>query len=343
MVRRLTDRARLIGGYVRRQKRNNPGPSALMVETTVRCNLLCPMCPRTGAGYPNEDMPDDLLWALLEEFARLGGDHIYLYGLGEPLMDARIFELLARCRDLGVGTVLSTNGTFLNERRRSALLESGCDHLLVGLDGASAETYGYYRKGGKYDRVVDNLRDLGREKVEGGYEMTIVVQFIRMKRNAHEVQAFTDLWHGAPGIDLARIKSEDIGLEEHRTYEVDGHLRANPCHFLWRGPMLVRWNGDVFACYHHAEHGTPVGNLAESSVAQLWDSEKMVALRTIHGEGKPADDACCATCPAPRPRLPLVLGAMALSGTTVRKLVPVAERLALTFPSLVSEKRESRL
>jgi len=330
-------------GYLGGQLTNNPGPSALMIETTIRCNLLCPMCPRTGAGYPNEDMPDEMLWSLIQEHAALGGDHIYLYGLGEPLMDGRIFELLQRCKALGVGTVLSTNGTFLNEKRRAALLASGCDHLLVGIDGASEETYSYYRKGGKYDRVVENLSALGREKVAGGHDMAIVVQFIRMKRNAHEVDAFTHQWTNAPGIDLVRIKNEDIGLPEHRTYEVDGHKRDNPCHYLWRGPMLVRWNGDVFACYHHAEHGTPVGNLADNTLAELWDSPKMVGLRTMHSQGRPADDDCCATCPAARPRLPLVLGAMALSGTTVRRLVPLAERVALRFPNLVSERRESTL
>jgi radical SAM protein with 4Fe4S-binding SPASM domain len=341
LVRRLTDRARLITSYLRGSADGPRGPSALMLETTVRCNLLCPMCPRTGAGYPNEDMPDDMLWRVLAEHAELGGDHVYLYGLGEPLMDVRVFDVLKRCEELGLDTILSTNATLLTAERRRRLLAEKCDHLLVGIDGASEETYGYYRKGGKYARVSENLRALGKEKLAAGSKMAIVVQFIRMKRNAHEVDEFVRQWRGVPGIDLVRIKSEDIGLDEHRTYAVDGDQRVNPCHLLWRGPMIIRWDGRVYACYHHAEHGEPVGNLAESSFGEIWRSEGMRRLRTLHSEGRPAEDSCCATCPAARPRLPFVLGAMALSGTAVRRMVPVAERVALKFPQLFSEPRDS--
>ena len=330
-------------GYARGQTEGVPGPSALMIETTVRCNLLCPMCPRTGAGYPNADMPDELLWPLLEDLVAMGGDHVYLYGLGEPLMDQRIFDIANWCRGRGLGTVLSTNGTLLTAERRRRLLDTECDHLLIGIDGASAETYGYYRAGGKYERVVDNVRALAREKVERGAKLTIVVQFIRMRENRHEIDAFLKLWDGLPGVDEVRIKDEDIGLPEHRTYEVDGHLRKNPCHLLWRGPMIVRYTGEVFACYHHAEHGEPVGHLSDSRLPEIWDSPRMRELRRLHTSGRPQEDSCCATCPAARPRRPFVMGAMALRGKTVRRLIPIAERAALKYPWLFSEDRVSKL
>jgi radical SAM protein with 4Fe4S-binding SPASM domain len=325
--------------YSRGHVEGIPGPGALMIETTVRCNLLCPMCPRTGAGYPNEDMPDELLYNLVDDFAAMGGDHIYLYGLGEPLMDPRIFDLLERCRALDIGTVLSTNATFLNAKRRAKLLAAGCDHLLIGIDGATEETYSYYRAGGKYKNVVANVRALAAEKHAAGSAMTIAVQFIQMARNIHETDAFLAQWQGVPGIDLVRIKQEDIGLEEHRTLEVDGHQRQNACHTLWRGPMVVRYNGQVFPCYHIAENGEPVGDLNHQRLPEVWESPQMRELRGLHASKSAADNPHCATCPAARPRLPFVMGAMALRGTTVRRLVPVAERVALKMPWLFSENR----
>lgn len=343
MPRKLVDRARLIRAYSKGQTTDIPGPSALMIETTVRCNLLCPMCPRTGAGYPNADMPDEMLWKLVADHARLGGDHIYLYGLGEPLMDPRLFSLLQKCHDLGLGTVVSTNGTLMTEKRARQLLEVGCDHLLIGIDGVSDETYGYYREGGNLDKVRRNLRRLCELKVEQKSRMTVVVQFIEMVKNAHEKDAFLAEWKDVPGIDEVRIKQEDIGLPEHRTYEVDGHLRENPCHLLWRGPMIVRYTGEVFACYHHAEHGEAVGHLDHESLEQIWNSEKMRGLRGLHVSGRAAEDPQCATCPAARPRKPFVLGAMALRGATVRRMIPIAERVALKYPHLFSEKRKSVL
>ena len=318
--------------YAARQTRNVPGPSALMVETTIRCNLQCPMCPRTGAGYPNEDMPDDMLYALLDDHARMGGDHVYLYGLGEPLMDSRIFDIVKYCKSRNLGTILSTNGTFLTSQRRQQLLESGCDHLLVGLDGASKATYDHYRVGGKYDKVVANLRALASENAALDNPLYIVVQFIRMKENWHEQDAFHSQWSNTPGIQEVRIKEEDIGLEDHRTFEVDGAQRKNPCHTLWRGPVVVRWNGDVFPCYPFAGANECIGNLRESSLEALWDGPELQHLRELHTSGRTDQNAHCSTCPAMRPRLPVVLGAMALRGTTVRQLVPIAERIAQRSP-----------
>ena len=192
------------------------------------------MIMTTGAGYGNHDMPDDMLLPLLEDHARLGGDHVYLYGLGEPLLDKRIFDLLTYCESLSLHTILSTNATLLNAHRRERLLHSACDHLLIGIDGTDAETYSHYRTGGQYEKVVENVRALAREKLERGSNITLVVQFIRMRENQHQAEEFERLWRAVPGIDEVRIKEEDIGLPEHRTYAVEGHLRQNPCHLLWR-------------------------------------------------------------------------------------------------------------
>ncbi len=340
MPRLPKDRLRLMSAYLRRRSTDLPGPSGLMVETTVRCNLLCPMCPRTGVAYPAESLPDELLFPLIEEHARIGGDHLYTYGLGEPLLDPRIFDLLERCRELDVDTILSTNGTLLDEDRRRKLLDSGCRHVIVGIDGVTEETYDYYRAGGNFARVVEHVRAFAAEKQRRRSSMTLVVQFIRMRRNLHEQQAFIDEWSGVDGVDTVRIKEEDIGIEEHRLYELDGYLRENACFLLWRGPMVVRHNGDVYPCYHIAENGEPLGNMADSSLEELWNSAEMERLRSLHGEGRWNEESMCKTCPCARPRLPWVLGAMALRGRTVRRWVPVAERIALRFPRLFSEQRE---
>jgi hypothetical protein len=98
----------------------------------------------------------------------------------------------------------------------------------------------------------------------------------------------------------------------------------------------------VYPCYHIASGGEVLGNIADSSLEELWNSPRMQSLRGLHHAGRSSEDSHCATCPAARPRLPFVLGAMALRGTTVRRLVPMAEKLAHQYPSLFSEKRTRR-
>src|SRR5262245_41288225 len=100
-------RARLMRGYLRGDAHMASGPLEINLETTVRCNLLCPMCPRTGGGYPNADLPDDMLYSALDQAAVLGADSVLLFGLGEPFMDRRIFDILRYCRTRGLGTTIS--------------------------------------------------------------------------------------------------------------------------------------------------------------------------------------------------------------------------------------------
>ena len=41
-----------------------------------------------------------------------------LIGLGEPFMDPKIFERIEFCHQHSISTLLSTNGTFLDEKMR---------------------------------------------------------------------------------------------------------------------------------------------------------------------------------------------------------------------------------
>ncbi len=306
----------------------------------MRCNLRCPMCPRTGARLPAEDLPSELLFDVLAQHAALGGDLVYLYGLGEPLLDARLPEILAACRRLGLASVLSTNGTLLDGPRATALLDAPPDHLIVSIDAVSQDTYARVRVGGELAAVEANVRAYAAARVgrPAHGDTHLVVQFVRLRDNLHEAPAFLERWRGTPGIDGVRLKDEDIGLPEQRLRELAGDRRANPCHLLWRGPLVVRWNGDVFPCYHKAPREAPLGNLRVRSLAELWASAELVHLRRLHAEGRSGQDPSCAGCPAVRPRLPVVVGAMALSGRAQRRLIPLAERAALAVPGWFRER-----
>ncbi|RME25402.1 MAG: radical SAM protein, partial [Deltaproteobacteria bacterium] len=279
-------RLRIAADYAAGAPLAGPGPEALLVETTVRCNLRCPMCPRTGGDYGARDMPDEILWPLLEEHAALGGDHVYLYGLGEPLLDRRIFDIIGRARSLGLTTILSTNGTLLDEGLRQRLLDSGLHHLIVSLDAATAATYDRYRPGGDFDRTVARVRALAAEKAARRPAMIMVVQFVRVAGNLHEQERFRQQWEGTPGIDRVRFKDEDIGLPDHALYEADGWRRRNPCHLLWRGPLVARYDGRVHACYNFAGQDVEVGNLHDSSLAEIWASPALQRLRRQHAAGR---------------------------------------------------------
>src|ERR1051325_10763785 len=120
---RAANRFKLLWSYLLKRERVPALPVEYIVETTAKCNLYCPMCPRETHKQPKEDMTDDIFNRLVEESGR-SAEHMMLIGLGEPFMDPKIFERIEFCERHRISTLLSTNGTFLDERMSARLLDS---------------------------------------------------------------------------------------------------------------------------------------------------------------------------------------------------------------------------
>src|SRR6266478_1246486 len=83
---RAWNRAKLLWGYLARRSLLSAQPVEYIVETTAKCNLYCPMCPRETHKQPKEDMTDEVFNRLVEESGR-SAEHMMLIELGEPFMD----------------------------------------------------------------------------------------------------------------------------------------------------------------------------------------------------------------------------------------------------------------
>src|SRR5580704_18941351 len=108
---RFINRAKILWSYLTSSDRAPGLPVEYIVETTAKCNLYCPMCPRETHKQPKEDMPDEIFSRLVEESGS-SAEHVMLIGLGEPFMDRKIFDRIEYCDRHKISTLLSTNGTF---------------------------------------------------------------------------------------------------------------------------------------------------------------------------------------------------------------------------------------
>src|SRR5438105_1409198 len=127
---RWTNRAKILWSYLRRAERVPALPVEYIVETTAKCNLYCPMCPRETHKQPKEDMSDDIFERLVSETQHTG-EHMMLIGLGEPFMDRKIFDRIEYCEQHGIATLLSTNGTFLDQELAEKILTSRLQHITL--------------------------------------------------------------------------------------------------------------------------------------------------------------------------------------------------------------------
>src|SRR5215211_4993145 len=95
-----------------------PLPRSLQVEVTSSCNLRCPMCLvayRPGQGRSTGALSLDAFRSLLDELPDV--DDITLQGLGEPLLNPDLVEMVKLAKDRGAVVGFNTNGTVLTEAR----------------------------------------------------------------------------------------------------------------------------------------------------------------------------------------------------------------------------------
>ena len=324
---RAWNRAKLLWAYVTRRSKLPALPVEYIVETTAKCNLYCPMCPRETHRQPKADMADGIFESLVRQ-AGDSAEHMMLIGLGEPFMDPKIMERIEFCHRHSVSTLLSTNGTFLDERRAAEVLASPLEQITLSFDGARKETFEFYRKGANFEKVRDNFVRFARMKKERRSRLQIVVQMVLMEGTAGEVEEFSAFWSAVPGVDQVRIKQDETNLMRPDAGHAAGDWK-HPCHYLWRGPMYVKQNGDVYpCCQSYSLDGAPLGNLAGQSLAAIWNSPAMVEMRRLHAAGRGGEVDVCSRCCTTIPHPALVAGSLLLHGRTVRRLLPAVERLA---------------
>lgn len=166
-----------------------PLPRELYIESTSRCNEHCDQCPRTHLGREaDRDISLDEVRRILDQLPQL--ERVVLHGLGEPLMNPELPEIVRDVRARGAYVLFNTNALLLNAARGAALIDAGLNELRVSLDGARPETYarvrGVNRKA--LPHILANLRAFYALKQAHGAELPRTsFWFTAMRENIEEL------------------------------------------------------------------------------------------------------------------------------------------------------------
>jgi len=116
MSGKLQNRLSIAAAYFRHKTVLSGGPIEITLESTAKCNLYCPMCPRHIYTFDNENMDLELYKKIVQD-CKDYVDFIWPYGIGEPMIHPSIFEMIRITREAGIRTGMSTNATLLDDRR----------------------------------------------------------------------------------------------------------------------------------------------------------------------------------------------------------------------------------
>jgi len=162
-------------------------PLLVEFEITNKCNLACKHCyANAGKEFENELSTKEAKNVLNQ--LKGAGVPIVCFTGGEPLLRDDFFDLLKYANQIGLATVLTTNGTFITKAKAARLNELGVDYVRVSLDGASAQTHDWLRGvPGAFNKTVRGIKNCVNAGIKTG------VTAVTIKENAGEMGKIVDL------------------------------------------------------------------------------------------------------------------------------------------------------
>ena len=123
-----------------------------------------------------------------------------------------------------------------------------------------------------------------------------------MKLNEHEEELFIDKWKDQ--VDFVTIQEfvpPETELNYEQFYPTDSLFRSDMvqegfnCQQPWQR-FFIHNTGETCPCCAFFSAELSVGNVANNSIHELWNSQTMKNLRRMHKEGKYWENPWCLKC-----------------------------------------------
>ena len=147
-------------------------PVIAVWNVTNICNLKCIHCYASSGMYnKTEELSTDEAIKLIDDLKDIG-IKILIFSGGEPLLRDDIFELIRYSVKKGFRTVLSTNGTVIDDSIAYSLKKSGVDYVGISIDGSKEINDWFRGVDGAYDDALKGLTILNEIGLKTGIRFT---------------------------------------------------------------------------------------------------------------------------------------------------------------------------
>jgi radical SAM protein with 4Fe4S-binding SPASM domain len=146
---------------------------------TRACNLKCIHCYNdSGPGPAENELSTTEAKDVIKDLAQFGVP-VVLFSGGEPLLRHDIFELLKFANELGLRTVLSTNGTLITADITKQIKQHRVSYVGISLDGIGEINDKFRGVSGAFDKAVEGIRNCQNENIRTGLRLTLTKQNVQ--------------------------------------------------------------------------------------------------------------------------------------------------------------------
>lgn len=267
-------------------------PWNLHVELSNICNANCIFCAYQYQSRPEKIMADAVYRKALDDYCALGGGDLMLtVSVGDPAVDPNLIRRIeqARARPEIASIETITNAIALKSGQVEALLQSGLSRLQISTAPLDEALYAEIFRSKSYAHMKRIVRLLLEKNLELGCPVEIKLAFRgnlsmqealslpdyeEIRHLPHQVEFNTDYdsWTG-------QIRPEDLLAGMH--LRPLSRLEKEPCYWFYDGP-IVYVDGRVGLCGcrdFNADSELIVGNIMDSALLEIWQSQAVQALR----------------------------------------------------------------
>lgn len=253
-------------------------PVIAHVYPSNRCTHDCDFCIMHDDRQGRELLPD--LDGIIKQLKGLGVECVHFSGGGEPMMHAKTPYAIEQAKELGMTTVVSTNGT-------CGIPEA--DHIRVSLNAGTKETHAKIMRRNTWDTIINNIRECKfKERVGLGFVFT--------PDNYMEVYEFCKLAHGL-GVNFVHIRpayikedtkpllkevlyqseraKKDFDLNIYSISEkFDGYWTPRKYAKCLATPMniVIKANGRLIPCQDRLD--LEFGDTTKQALSEIWGSDE---------------------------------------------------------------------
>jgi radical SAM protein with 4Fe4S-binding SPASM domain len=286
-------------------------PIFYSVEVTNICNYRCKYCPQSNPdeqGIKKGQMSVVLFESILKKIIHLKPiAQVYLTGSGEPLMHPNLEEFIFLSNKYDFIPSFSSNGSLFSKERIKSLLDSGKFSLTVDFS-PNKEIYETYRKGGAWDTIYTNLKNLllYKKKLGRGYPKIEIrdMSTIALSSPKERQKSFFDLKNLFKDLPVDRFSQ----LKVHRWIGnidqkiISSQVKKNKyrvCTHPW-SIFVITWNGEVLPCCRDFGSEYVTGKIeSEDGILEIWNNESIKFLREALVSKKPDKINICKNCDRP--------------------------------------------
>jgi len=280
-------------------------PKFVQIETIRHCNARCPFCPVDTWDMSQPLMKDALFEKIIDELSGYTDwiENVNISRSGEPLLDKKIASRIKRAKDAGLKFVMiQTNGSLLDEKKATAILEAGIDQVYISMDSIDQETYEKMRVRLDYDTVVANIKNFFRLRNEIRPSTMIRVRSICPYPSEPEFREAMRRWlafwepHTGPNDRLQFKPLHNWG--NNKSWDAaspDSDTVYDPCISVW-STLNVTAMGTVALCCQDTDAKVLLGDVNTQSLADVWRGHEFQAVRDKHSSGNRNDINFCIGC-----------------------------------------------